>query len=91
MATDPYRAWRFGLSVSKAISVVGFSGTSIVFIFYDITLMIEQGFWSLFNPFFHLKVLYLVITEPFFWYAAGTMIAGGIGMLLCSRVETPQP
>ena len=87
-ATDPLRARRFGLSVFKAIFYVGLGGTAIVFTFYDITQMIEQGwFWSLINPFFHVKVFFLVFTEPFFWYASGLAIIGLIGMYFCDFEE----
>jgi hypothetical protein len=87
-ATDPLRARRFGFSVFKAIFNVGLGGTAIVFTFYDIKEMIEQGlFWSLINPFFHVKVFFLVFTEPFFWYASGLAIIGLIGVYFCDFEE----
>ena len=85
MATDPFRVRRFGFSVCKVGYAVGFGGTGILFTFYDITEMIKQGFfWSVINPFFHLKVFYLLFTDRLFWYSAALTAIGFIGMFFCS-------
>lgn len=65
------------------VSIAGYIGNGILFLYIEWSLL-RQGFIQVFNPFLHLQVLVILLTNPIFWVFLAMAL---VGHYVATRLE----
>jgi hypothetical protein len=66
--------------------IIGYGGNTLLLLYVEWALVMNN-WWELLNPFFQLKVLYYMVTQPLFWILVGITVLGMFASIGAKSVE----